>query len=159
MGVELDLQARPVQGLDLFAGFGYTEAEIDDWTATEMVGYNPDWTPIMGTYDYEDKDLPNVPEYTYNLGIQYRHLSGFFGRVDLLGTGSFYGDAKNRVKEDGYELVNLRLGYEREHFDIIFWCKNVFDEQYETFKSEWGPAVMGQDGEPRMFGATLTYRF
>jgi len=159
MGVELELQARPVQGLDLFAGFGYTEAKIDDWTATEILGYNPDWTPIMGTYDYEDKDLPNAPEYTYNLGVQYRHLSGFFGRVDLLGTGSFYCDAKNKVKEDNYELVNLRLGYEREHFDIIFWCKNLFDERYETIKAEWGSSVIGQDGEPRMVGATVTYRF
>ena len=159
MGLELELQARPMQGLDLFAGFGYTDTEFDDWTATEIVGYNPDWTPAMGTYDYEGKDLPNAPEYTYNLGVQYRHLSGFFGRVDLLGTGSFYCDAKNRVKEDGYELVNLRLGYEIEHFDIIFWCKNVFDEEYETIKAEWGPSVMGIDGEPRMVGATVTYRF
>ena len=155
MGVELELQARPMQGLDLFAGFGYTEAKIDDWTATEM----DMMTYQFVTYDYEDKYLPNAPKYTYNLGIQYRHLSGFFGRVDILGTGSFYGDAKNRVKEDGYELVNLRLGYEIEHFDIIFWCKNVFDEEYETMKVEWGPSVVGIDGEPRMFGVTLTYRF
>jgi iron complex outermembrane receptor protein len=155
MGVELELQARPMQGLDLFAGFGYTEAKIDDWTATEMdmVTYQ------FVTYDYGDKDLPNAPEYTYNLGIQYRHLSGFFGRVDLLGTGSFYCDAKNRAKEDGYELVNLRLGYEREHFDIVCWCKNVFDEEYETWKGEWGPSMMGQDDQPRMLGVTVTYRF
>jgi iron complex outermembrane receptor protein len=155
MGVELELQARPMQGLDVFAGFGYTEAKIDDWTATEMdmITYQ------FVTYDYENKYLPNVPKYTYNLGVQYRHKIGFFGRVDLLGTGSFYNDAKNRVKEDGYELVNLRLGYEREHFDIIFWCKNVFDEEYETVKIEWGPSTVGMDGEPRMLGATVTYRF
>ena len=156
MGVELELQARPIQGLGLFAGFGYTEAKIDDWTATEM----DMMTYQFVTYDYEDKYLPDAPEYTYNLGVQYRHLSGFFGRVDLLGTGSFYHDAKNRVKEDSYELVNLRLGYEREHFDIIFWCKNLFDEEYETVRFEWaGAGVGGMDGEPRMFGATVTYRF
>jgi iron complex outermembrane receptor protein len=157
MGVELELQARPMQGLDVFAGFGYTKAKIDDWIATEMDMST--WPPGIIQYDYENKDLPNAPKYTYNLGIQYRHLSGFFGRVDILGTGSFYCDAKNRVKEDGYELVNLRLGYEIEHFDIIFWCKNVFDEEYETMKVEWGPSVVGIDGEPRMFGATVTYRF
>lgn len=156
MGVELELQARPMQGLDFFAGFGYTEAKIDDWIATEM----DMMTYQFVTYDYEDKYLPDAPEYTYNLGVQYRHLSGFFGRVDLLGTGSFYHDAKNRVKEDGYELVNLRLGYEREHFDIIFWCKNLFNEEYETVRFEWaGAGVGGMDGEPRMFGATVTYRF
>ena len=159
MGVELELQARLMQGLDLFAGFGYMEAEFDDWTATEVVGYNPDWSPIMGTYNYEGKDLPNAPEYTYNIGVQYRHLSGFFGRVDLLGTGDIYGDAKNKTKVDAYQLVNLRLGYEREDFDIIFWCKNLFDEDYEAWKMAWGADEFGIEGEPRMFGATVTYRF
>ena len=155
MGIELELKARPMQGLDVFAGFGYTEAKIDDWIAMEL-----NYTTFQyEQYDYKNKDLPHAPKYTYNLGIQYRHLSGFFGRVDLLGTDSFYCDAKNRVKEDSYELINLRLGYERENFDIIFWCENVFDEEYETIKVEFGPNIAGQEGEPRMFGATLTYRF
>jgi iron complex outermembrane receptor protein len=154
-GVELELQARPMRGLDLFAGFGYIEAEFDDWIATEM-----NWTTFQfEQYDYKDKGLPNVPEYTYNFGIQYRHQSGFFGRADLLGIGSFYCDAKNTVKEDAYELVNLRLGYEREHFDIVCWCKNVFDQEYETIKYDWGGNELGEDGEPRMLGVTVTYRF
>ena len=155
MGVELEVQARPMRGLDLFAGFGYTEAEFDDWIATEMDMA----TYQLVTYDYKDKDLPNAPEYTYNLGVQYRHEIGFFGRVDLLGTGKFYGDSKNLVEQDSYELVNLRLGYEREHFDIMFWCKNLFDEEYATSKFIWGADEMSVDGDPRMFGATVTYRF
>jgi len=79
--------------------------------------------------------------------------------VDLLGTGDIYGDAKNKTKVDAYQLVNLRLGYEREDFDIIFWCKNLFDEDYEAWKMAWGADEFGIEGEPRMFGATVTYRF
>ena len=149
-GLELELQARPVQGLDFFAGFGYTEAKIDDWTSLEATG---------NQYDYKDKYLPYAPKYTYNAGVQYRHLSGFFGRVDLLGTGSFYCDAKNDVKVDGYELVNLRVGYEGEHFDIVFWGKNVFDKEYSANEWDWAGATLIQEGTPRMFGVTVTYRF
>jgi iron complex outermembrane receptor protein len=64
------------------------------------------------------------------------------------------------VKVYSHELVNLRLGYESEHFDIIFWSKNVFDREYATNKWDtgaWGTLI--KEGEPRMFGATLTYRF
>ena len=157
LGLELELQARPERGLDLFAGFGYTEAKIDDWTATEADWST--WPPGTIQYDYEDKDLPYAPEYTYNLGIQYRHLSGLFGRVDLLGISHFYSDAKNKVKIDSYELVNVRLGFERENFDIVFWGKNVFDEEYSANKGDWAGATLIQEGTPRMFGATLTYRF
>ena len=154
-GVEIEFQARPMQGLDLFAGFGYTEAKFDDWTATQ---WNSTYTALE-QYDYKDKYLPNAPKYTYNLGVQYRHVSGFFGRADLLGIGKFYGNAANTVEEDAYELVNLRLGYEGEHFDLSLWCNNVFDKEYETIKYAWGPDELGVDGEPRMLGVTVTYRF
>ena len=145
-GFELELQSRPVKGLDLFAGFGYTEAKFDEWI--DLQGY-----------DYKDKYLPNAPKYTLNVGGQYRHEIGLFGRVDLLGTGDFYCNSKNTLKEDAHQLVNLRLGYEKERFDIIFWCKNLFDEEYETMKVDWGGTELVLDGEPRMFGVTVTYRF
>jgi iron complex outermembrane receptor protein len=154
-GVEIEFQARPMQCLDLFAGFGYTEAKFDDWTATQ---WNSTYTALE-QYDYKDKYLPNAPKYTYNLGVQYRHVSGFFGRADLLGIGKIYGNAVNTVEEDPYELVNLRLGYEGEHFDLSLWCNNVFDKEYETIKYAWGPDELGVDGEPRMLGVTVTYRF
>ena len=154
-GVELELQARPVNGLDLIAGFGYTDTEVDNWVATE---FNKG-TSQFEQYNYTGNDLPNAPEYTYNLGVQYRHQSGFFGRADLLGIGDFYFDAKNKLKENAYQIVNLRVGYERESFDIIFWCKNIFDEEFETIKMNWDGNELGEDGEPRMFGVKMTYRF
>jgi hypothetical protein len=42
------------------------------------------------------------------------HDSGFFGRMELLGTGPMYHDAANTLREDGYELVNTRVGYADE---------------------------------------------
>lgn len=150
-GVELEFEARPIQGLSLFGGFGYAEAKIDDWTSDEMLG---------GTYDYKDKYLPHSPKYTYNAGIQYRHYMGLFGRADILGVGDFYTDAKNTQKINNYEIVNLRLGFEREHFDIVLWGKNVFDKEYLTGKSVyWGGNTVVQDGAPLTVGVTLTYRF
>ena len=152
-GIELELQARPVQGLDLFAGFGYTESKFDDWKALQKDGT---------IYDFDGNYLQNAPKYTYNLGTQYRHISGFFGRVDLLGNGGFYGDNKNNLKQEAYELVNLRLGYEGDNLGISFWCTNLFDEEYVTAlydTTAMGLGELVQDGEPRMLGITATYRF
>ncbi len=154
--LEFDLQARPpVRGIDLFAGFGLIEAEIDDWTSTEY----DSTTASTYQYDYSGKRLPNVPNYTYNLGVQYRHVSGFFYRADWLGTGSVYSDAKNTAKEDGYQIFNLRLGFESENYDIYLWCKNLFDEEYLQVRFASSGDDQGLDGTPRMIGATFTYRF
>ncbi len=143
-GFELEIHARPFSGLDLFAGLGYTDIEFDKWT-----------TP---RFDYAGNKLPNAPEVTANIGIQYRHASGFFGRVDLIGTDSFYSDARNTQKIDGKRLINLRAGYETEKFDVILWCKNLLNEEYQTmgFARRYDQVV---DGKPRMFGITLAYYF
>jgi len=149
-GIEIDIQARPVKGLELFATFGYVDAEIDEWAS--------------GTWDYAGNKMPNTPDYTCSLGTQYRHESGFFGRVDLLGTGEMYGNVQNddHVKLDRYCLVNLRAGYESETYDIILWCKNAFDEVYYTSAFDYGarePIGVAQNGDPRTVGVTVTYRF
>jgi iron complex outermembrane receptor protein len=149
-GIELEVLARPVQGLDLFAGFGYNKAEFDDWTTVEADG---------STFDFKGKDLPFAPNYTYNAGVQYRHDTGLFGRVDVAFVDDFFSDTKNESKIDSYTLVNLRLGYETERFDIVFWGKNIFDKEYASNGGQIGSQFMGLDGEPRMIGTTLTYRF
>lgn len=151
-GIELELQIKPLPGLDLYASLGLTDVVFDQWVATERTkGQNVE-------YDYGDKDLPNAPRYTGHLGAQYRHHSGLIGRVDYIVTDDYYSDAKNTHNVDGKQLVNLRLGYEGESYDITLWGKNLLNEEYQTigFARRFNQAV---DGEPRMFGVTLVRRF
>ena len=154
-GVELQLQAIPLTGLELFAGFGYTESTFDDFKATE---WNDDRTALIEK-DYDGNDLPYAPRYTFNLGAQYRHASGLFGRVDYLGTDRFYGDSANISRQDAYETLNLKLGYEQNRFDVYVWVKNAFDEEYLNYVAPYGAYTIGLDGEPRIFGITLNVRF
>ncbi len=150
-GIELEVRARVAQGLDLFGSFGYVDTEIDEWNA--------------GSSDFSGNKMPNTPEYTYSLGGQYRHVSGFFGRADLLGTGEMYGNVQNdsHVQLDAYALLNLRCGYESDSYDIVFWCKNVFDKEYYTSAFDYGDPSesigVAQNGDPRSLGVTVTYRF
>ncbi len=118
-GLELEISARPVRGLDLFAGLGIIKGKYDDWIATE---WNDTFTGHTKT-DYSGKELPNVPEYTFNLGAQYRFINGFFIRADVNGVGSFYGDHANTVKEKEYALANLKLGYESENSMFMFGAR------------------------------------
>ncbi|WP_321417569.1 TonB-dependent receptor [uncultured Desulfobacter sp.] len=72
----------------------------------------------------------------------------------------FYGNYANTAKQDAYQTVNLRLGYEGERYDIVLWCKNLFDEEYLTYVASSGSSYsVGVDGMPQMFGLTVTYRF
>lgn len=154
-GFELEIKAKPAAGWDVIAGLGYVQAEIDDWSG---VNFNP-ITKKFVPFDYSGNKLPNVPQYTYNLGIQYMHPLGLFGRVDLLGTGDFQSNAANTVEVEAYELVNLRLGYDSPNLGVVIWCDNLFDKQYTAASLDWGGSVLGEDGPPRSMGVKLTYKF
>lgn len=152
-GLELQFKAKPVQGLDLFAGFGYNASKFDKYTATVKNG------PTGTMQDLKNNSLPYAPEYTYNAGIQFRSANHFFYRADIFGTDKFYGNAANDCKQDGYQTVNLTIGYESNAFDIYLWAKNIFDEEYSTWIVAVGQDTMGRDGAPQTFGLTASYRF
>ncbi len=149
-GGELEITARPLPGWQVFAGGGYADSQFEEWVSDLNGG---------GTYDFDGHHLTYTPEYTFNAGIQYNHASGFFGRVDMTGCSSFYTDAKNTVKVDGHETVNLKIGYETDSFQISLWCENLFDEAYIVTKSYYFGGHIAQDGSPRIIGTTLVYRF
>ena len=150
-GFELELKARPLTGLDLFAGFGYTEAKFDEWITT---------LSTEATFDYKDNYLPTAPKYTFHAGAQYRAKNGLYTRCDLIGTSEYYYNAENTQEDkvDGYETVNLKIGYEQEKYDIVLWADNLFDEKYFISSMKY-LGTMVQDGAPRTMGIKLTYRF
>ncbi len=155
-GVEFQATAMPVRGLELFAGFGYTESKFDDFRTSQ---WNSSKTELV-EYDYEDNYLPYAPKYTCNAGVQYRHATGFFCRADFLATGRFYGDSENRSIQKAYQTVNVRAGYEKESFDVYLWSENLFDEEYLTYVAPYDDqSDVGLDGAPRTIGVALAFRF
>lgn len=150
-GGELSIQAEPLPGLSTFANLGILKTEIDQWS----------YASKTGTINYKGNKLPYSPEYTFSLGSTYRLGNGLFMGGDITGTGAFYGDPANRMKQKAFELVNLRIGYETESFDLVFWCKNLCNQRYFTILDEMmnTGVLKAVEGNPRTMGVTLRYRF
>ncbi|WP_321415030.1 TonB-dependent receptor [uncultured Desulfobacter sp.] len=139
-GIELELTGKITTGLTMTAGFGYTHIEFDDYKDAEG--------------DYQGNKTTHAPEYTFNIGAQYRWENGFYARADLIGYGEMYTDRANKYKRDAYQIVNAKIGYEAEHYDIYLYGKNIFDERYDTYDSE---SINYSD--PGEVGLQVTYRF
>ena len=143
MGVELEISARVADGLTLMGGFGYTDIEFDKFS--DALG------------DYKGNKKPFAPEYTFSIGSQYRHASGFYARADLIGYGEMFLEKTNQFSRDAYQIVNAKIGYEAKSFDIYLYGKNIFDKEYDADGYYGGAYVVYSD--PGEFGLQLTYRF
>ena len=51
-------------------------------------------------------------------------------RAELQGIGDFYWNDSNTLKQEAYELVNLRTGLETDNYSLTLWVKNLFDKNY-----------------------------
>jgi iron complex outermembrane receptor protein len=141
-GFELEVTALPITGLTVSAGFGYSDLEFDEFEDAEG--------------DYSGNKKPFAPEYSYNFGIQYRSALGWYCRADLAGYGKMYVDKANKFKRDPYRIVNVKLGYEHDWFDIYFYGKNIFDEEYNNLYSDGAYVYYS---EPVETGIQVNFRF
>ncbi|WP_321418358.1 TonB-dependent receptor [uncultured Desulfobacter sp.] len=136
-GIEIEAKARPLQGLDISAAFGWIDAEFDDYG------------------DYTGKTPTQTPAYTLNLNVQYRHDSGFFIRGEMEGYGKTYYDEANTLKRDPFQLYNAKIGYESSKWDVYLYCNNLLDEEYISSMVYQMCTV----SEPRTMGIIASIRF
>ncbi|MCP4118487.1 MAG: TonB-dependent receptor [Desulfobacteraceae bacterium] len=142
-GVEVDMQLLLTRCLTLDAGFGYSHVEYDKFKDDSGI--------------YDGNKSPYAPEFTVNVGAQYRTEKGLYFRTDVVGYGRMYLDKANKYSRDPYALVNAKIGYETEHLDIYLFTKNLFDTNYDT-EGYYG-GLFTLYNPPREVGLTLAYRF
>ncbi len=67
-----------------------------------------------------------------------------------------YLDKANQNEKEAYQLVNAKIGYEGQSFDLYLYAENLFDTNYDTEKAY---GYYGFYSDPREVGVQLVYRF
>lgn len=153
-GVELELNARPHAGLDLFGSLGYTNARFSSGS-------------ISSGLDVSDNKVPNTPDYTATIGAQLsRTLTGaigVYGRAEAVFYGAFEYDDANTARQDAYSLANFRAGARGKYLFVEGWVRNAFDTHYVPVAFAYGnfapSGFVGESGRPRTFGVSGGFTF
>ncbi len=146
-GFEIELHARPMQGLEIFGGIGYTNSKIKAYSASPATVGNK---------------APYVPKLGLNAGIQYTQpltdsLQSRF-RVDWQQMGRQYWDVANNGARSTVDLTEIRIGLGDTDgvWEVAGWMKNVFDKRYNA---EFVAGGFAFPAEPRTYGVDVTYSF
>ncbi len=106
LGIKNEL---PELGLRINAAVFYTR--VDEYQDRVQLD------PMTGA-NYEDNAIALVPEYDFGLFLEYRNSWGLFARGEIPHMGSMYLDRTNKQKQNTYTLLNMKIGYEQENWDI-----------------------------------------
>lgn len=141
-GIELELQAKPTDNINLFANYGYNHITFRNFSDANG--------------DYSGNTKPYAPKYNYSVGTQYRADNGYYARADVVGYGKMYTDNANKFERKAYSLVNAKIGYEMDTLDVYLYGKNIFDKDYSAHGFSGKFTVYS---EPKELGVQLAYRF
>ncbi|MFN2446489.1 MAG: TonB-dependent receptor [Vicinamibacterales bacterium] len=153
-GIELELNATPAAGLDLFGSFGLSRARFANGSRS-------------AGFDISDNDVPLTPDFQTTLGAQItrpvRAAMSVYGLGELVVYGAFKYDEANTVGQDAYSLANFRGGVRGRLLFAEAWIKNAFDTTYVPIAfayTGFAPSgFIGEPGRPRTFGINVGVTF
>lgn len=178
-GVELGVDASPLDNVNVYAGFNYIDSEIKENTSRpDTVGnespYTPEYTFNIGgdvtfpiTRDMEilvRADAQRIGPtwfHTVQGGDQATIFNplfelGFGAGAGGLGTGNF-----ENARRDAYTTLDLRAGVQTDRWSIIAFAQNATDEDFleEVIPApEFGGSFLAP-GAQRRFGVEASLRF
>lgn len=150
-GVELEGRYLATDNLTLFGAVGLLETELEENGAS-----------------YDGREQAHAPEYQLLLGARYDYGNGWYTRIELEAKDEFYLSDRHNEQTEAYELINARIGYRRDNWEVSLWAKNLTDEDYivRGFGSFGNDPRNGyitepyyQFGAPRQIGITAKLDF
>ena len=146
-GIEFGLMATPLKDISFRASGAYSEHRFVQFVEKGV--------------SYNDNQMNNAPNWMYNSEVWYKpsFIKGFRIGAELQHIGSYYVDPLNTAKYNGYNVLNLRAGYQFKGLDIWLNVLNVTDNYYSyiTSKSSFGYSY--QLADPRNFNIGIAYDF
>lgn len=173
-GLEFELFARPVDGLQIDASLSWIDFNYDCVQITVVRALNPGETDVCSTAPAIVNGLnarpPSLPEWKWSFGIQYEIPLGTNGTLTPRFDMSYNGSTFGAVSAGGFTLpsftiANARLTWRDNDNDwqVALEVTNLFDEYYYLTSFDLRGAgagfVKAQPGRPREWALTVTRRF
>lgn len=188
-GLELDLTVNVTDNWQVYAGYAYTDTEVEEFVLNARGFANPTSGAMANAYkeaaqmgfDYlangdimiSGVELPQVSKHQATLSNSFfgalTDELEWFARVDYVYGSKRYAQVYNAAHTGASSKVNLRVGVNAQDWDVALWVNNVTDNDtspaliryVQTQDGAYGPnrAIAATLPEKRAAGVTVNYRF
>lgn len=131
-----------------------------EWFISDNLRTYTDLTYTYGQNETKNEPVRRIPPLTGRIGLHYQAGKAFFikledtfaGKQDRLAQGDKDDNRIAKGGTNGWNVVNIYLGYEYKKISLIGSIQNLFDVDYRTHGS-------GINGVGRSLITTLIYKF
>jgi outer membrane cobalamin receptor len=151
-GFEFSLQNKAIKGFEIMIAYGYTYSKIVEYVKDETINYNHQFTPYIPRYTFAFQALQTI-----KLPLKWIDkikISAVYNR-----NGELYWDLNNKLKEEPYALLNAKISFVKQNFQLDFWGKNLLNSDYNAFMFEALNKIYTQRNKPLQFGANFAVKF
>jgi iron complex outermembrane recepter protein len=143
-GIEFGLNASPVTEITVRFSGAYSVHKFDAF--------------VEKGNNYNGNEMNNAPHWIHNAEVWYKpsFVKGLRVGAEWQKVGSYYMDPKNTAKYKGYNVLNLRAGYQYNGFEIWLNVLNVTNNYY-SYISTKSTSYSYTLAEPRSFNLGISY--
>jgi iron complex outermembrane receptor protein len=187
-GIEIDSAFRPSQRLNVYANGAFTDAKYVKFVdapcppelaggTTVAAGQSPGAAGVPGGLSPQNCNisgqwLPGVSKWSFSFGAEYdmpARIGGTDGQFYLGYDGSYRSKFSSNPSRSrytdikGYSISNFRAGFKAaDSWNVFGWLRNAFNQNYYdvlALQSGNTGLVVGQPGDPRTYGLTISRAF
>lgn len=132
------------------------------WLKTKLGNY----TTIAGD-DFTGREQAQAPRFQYSVAADWYITEPLTFNISLQGKDEFFYSDGHSARSSRYELVNLRLSYQLEQWNLALWSRNALDKDIGVRGFYFGndprdgydAHTYEQFAEPRRIGVSASYQF
>ncbi len=134
-GLELQVDSAITDSFDIGFGFAYADPKYDDGVIDRAI------TTLCGdvtlcTNSVGGQQVGRTVKTQFNLYANYNYEmannSRWYARADYIYRDKSPTRSANLQFIDEWNIVNARVGWANENWDVALWAKNLLDEEYVT---------------------------
>jgi len=133
-GVEWEMDWQPMADLRVSTSLGLLKTEITEYT-----------NPNTDAFNLQGRAAAHAPEYSFATSAQYALTEKLTATLEVEGKDKFYYSDSHNYQSQAYSLVNARITYRDQGYELMAFINNATDKDYGVR----GFDFTGWDQDPR----------
>ena len=131
-GVEWEMTLQMHDNLSLSSSLGVLKTKITEHNNSDPTAFS-----------LKDRSAAHAPEYNFATSVQYAISDNLTATIELEGKDKFYYSDSHNYQSQAYKLVNARLTYQANDYQITAFINNAANKDYGV------RGFAGWDADPR----------